>query len=61
MILEKRPLNPLIIKELDKIVPDIVTKKFILDILDIERDPPSRGKTKEYDVALANALRSDAD
>lgn len=61
MTLEKRPLNPLIIKELDKNVTNIVTKKFILDILDIERDPPSRGKAKAYEGALANALRSDAD
>lgn len=57
--MEKRPLNPLIIEELDKIVVNVETKKFIRNILDIERNPSRRGKAKAYEGALANALRSD--
>lgn len=50
--MRKKPLNPLIEKKLTEVVHDINTKKFILEILDIERNPRPRGKTASYEKAL---------
>lgn len=49
----KKPLNPLIEKKLAKTVRDINDRAFILAILDIERSQSPRGKTAEYENALA--------
>lgn len=53
----KKPLNPLIEKNLAKNVHDANTKAFILAILDIERDPPPRGKNTEYRNTLTRFSR----
>lgn len=50
--MKKKSLNPLIEKKLAEVVHDTNTKKFILEILDIERNPRPRGKTTSYEKAL---------
>ena len=57
--LNKR-LNPIIKKTVNEVVSDANVRKFIMDILDIERGREWQ-KNKEYEAILSKALRSDID
>ena len=53
-------LNPIIKKTVNEVVSDANVRKFIMDILDIERGREWQ-KNKEYEAILSKALRSDID
>ena len=46
------PLNPLIEKTLTKVVNDVNTRKFIMEILNIERSYSPRKRKREYETVL---------
>ena len=53
-------LNPLIEETVEEVVRDENVRKFIIDILDIERGHEWQ-KNKGYEAALSEALRRDVD
>lgn len=55
-----KPLNPLIEETVKDIVGDVNVRRFIMDILDIERRPIHR-KNIRFEEALSEALQRGTD
>lgn len=52
--MDSLPINQLIMEKLDQVVGDEDTKKFIIELLGIEKlSTSNRGKTDEYDKVLS--------
>lgn len=58
--MDNLPVNQLIIEKLNQVVSDENTRKFIIEILAIEKSRTSnRGKTDEYERVLARYVRNE--